>query len=244
MSIHCFVTIHDSQLIKECEESKRFNGIPHTYLFVGPREVEFDESIDVIVARNYSPNYEHLPQFYDFTGWFVLGKHNLITSDYVVFLQYDHLLTNPEIATTTIDALKDNDVISYVGGSSAFWWLAIEGFGETQSSGLVNCGMTADAAHRYAPTSDWLTTQGMAWRSEHFKNMILWFEPAFESFKEHIFAGHLAERMIQIYVSSNQLRHAIVPNQVFHESLDCHGTRDLTFGAMDSYTQKVSTFGK
>ena len=159
-------------------------------------------------------------------------------------LYYDHMVTNKNIAIDTIEALKNNDVISYVGGSSAFWWLAVEGFSETQSNGLIECGMPAESAQTYAPSSDWLTTQGIAWRTEHFNNMISWFEPAFESFKNHLFAGHLAERMVQIYASSRLLNYGILPNQVFHESLDCHGTRDLTFGAMDSYNQKVSTFGK
>jgi len=71
-----------------------------------------------------------------------------------------------------------------------------------------------------------------------------WFEPAFESFKDHVFAGHLAERMIQPFLMAKGMTAGFLPGSVSHESLDCHGTKDLIMGNIDSYNQKVSTFGK
>ena len=87
MSIETYITVHDSTIVAECEDSGRFNSISHTYLFVGPKAVDVADDIKIIVCRDIQPNYEHLPHFYDFTGWFVLGKYELFSTDNAIFLQ-------------------------------------------------------------------------------------------------------------------------------------------------------------
>lgn len=244
MSIETYITIHDSTLIHNCENTGRFASISHTYLFVGPKPVYECDGLKVIVCRDHSPNYEYLPHFYDFTGWFVLAKHSLINSDYAIFLQYDHSLIVDDIEAKTIDALQRHEMVGYSPAGPGLWTLALPNFYERQLEGIKACGNDWEALVASTPFTVWPTTQGIAWRTSEFREFMNWFEPAFESFKDHTFAGHLAERMIQPFLMATGMTAGFLPGSVSHESLDCHGTKDLILGNIDSYNQKVSTFGK
>lgn len=244
MSIEAFITIHSSDLIRECEETGRFDSVSHTYLFVGPKKVEYPKDLKVIVARDYLPNYEHLPHFYDFTGWFVLAKHDLIQSENAMFLQYDHRISNSNIAELTVDALHSCEQVSYVSSGPEWFTLAMGGFKEKQMEGFEACGVNWGALSAQKPISTWPTTQGASWNSAKFCEMMLWFEPAFNVFKDHDFAGHLAERMIPVFLMQNDYRTTFMPEMVVHESLDCHGTRDLSFGNIEAFSQKALEFGR
>jgi hypothetical protein len=244
VSIETYITVHDSTLIRECEQSGKFDLVSHTYLFVGPRNLDIDPGIKVIVCKDIHPNYEHLPQFYDFTGWFVLAVSGMIEADNAIFLQYDHSIISSEIESKTEELLLNNSVVGYSPAGPELWTLALPNFYEHQVAGIRACGEDWEHLKANVPFEIWPTTQGLAWRTADFCNFMRWFEPAFDSFKEHVFAGHLAERMIQPYLMANNLTAGYLPGSVSHESLDCHGTKDLIMGNIDSYNQKVSTFGK
>jgi len=244
VSIETYITVHDSTLIRECEQSGKFDSISHTYLFVGPRNVDIDPDIKVIVCKDITPNYEHLPQFYDFTGWFVLGVNDLIEADNAIFLQYDHSIITDDIEKKTEEALLLNNMVGYSPAGPELWTLALPNFYERQVEGIRACGEDWENLKSTVPFEVWPTTQGLAWRTKEFGEFMRWFEPAFESFRDHVFAGHLAERMIQPFLMAKGMTAGFLPGSVSHESLDCHGTKDLIMGNIDSYNQKVSTFGK
>lgn len=244
MSIETYITVHDSTLIEECEQSGKFASVSHTYLFVGPRKVDVDDSIKLIVCNNITPNYEHLPQFYDFTGWFILGVNEMISTDNAIFLQYDHTIIAEDIEGKTEEALLSNNMVGYAPAGPELWTLALPHFYEQQVAGIRSCGEDWEELKNTIPFQVWPTTQGLAWRANDFCAFMRWFEPAFESFKDHVFAGHLAERMIQPFLMAKGMTAGFLPGSVSHESLDCHGTKDLIMGNIDSYNQKVSTFGK
>ena len=90
----------------------------------------------------------------------------------------------------------------------------------------------------------WPSTQGTAWRTADFNRFMLWFEPAFNVFKDELFAGHLAERMIQPYLMATDQSFASLEGLVQHQSLDCHGTKDIGMGNMQSFHDKSLTFGR
>lgn len=244
MSIETYITVHDSTLIHDCETTGKFESISHTYLFVGPRDVFGCDGLKVIKCNEFTPNYEHLPHFYDFTGWFVLGRYNLITTDNAIFLQYDHSLITEDIEGKTEECLKDYEMVGYSPAGPELWTLALPNFYETQLKGIRACGNEWEKLLEASPFAVWPTTQGIAWRAKEFSQFIDWFEPAFEAFKDHTFAGHLAERMIQPFLMHSGMKAGFLPGSVSHESLDCHGTKDLILGNFDSFNNKSLTFGK
>jgi hypothetical protein len=243
LSIETYITVHDSTIVAECENSGRFNSVSHTYLFVGPRTVDVADNIKIIVCKDIQPNYEHLPHFYDFTGWFVLGKYELFSTDNAIFLQYDHLINSENLEAQTESALGDDHMIGYAPAGPELWTLQLPNFYERQLQGIKACGDDWEKLLTEVPFTIWPTTQGTAWRTKEFCQFMKWFEPAFESFRDHTFAGHLAERMIQPFLMANGMTAGYLPGLISHESLDCHGTKDLILGNMDSYNQKTSTFG-
>lgn len=239
-----YVTVHDSSIIMQCESEGRFAGLDRVYLFVGPRMVDVPSNIPVIRCLDYQPNYEHLPQFYDFTGWFILAKHNLLDSDKAIFLQYDHLVTDPNIEERIAILLEEHPMVSCHAASREWWTLDIPNFYEVHIRGIEACGENWSLLMQQNPFEVWPSTQGTAWRTSEFVQFMLWFEPAFEIFKTHLYAGHLAERMIQPFLMANSWVAGYLDGGVFHESLDCHGTRDLSLGNVEGFSKKQSIFGK
>lgn len=239
-----YVTVHDSSIIERCEEEGRFSALDYVYLFVGPRSVDVPEGVEVIRCLDFQPNYEHLPHFYDFTGWFVLARHGLIESEKVIFVQYDHLVTDKTVESQTSLLLDVYPMIGYVPAARELWTLDLPNFYKNQVSGITQCGDDWLTLEREHPFGMWPSTQGTAWRTEKFVEFMMWFEPAFEAFRNDPYAGHLAERMIQPFLMKNSLEAGFLTDVVFHESLDCHGTRDLAFGNLHSFNNKQLMFGR
>lgn len=239
-----YVTVHDSSIIDRCEEEGRFAALDHAYLFVGPRSVDVRDGVEVIRCSDFEPNYEHLPHFYDFTGWFVLVRHGLIESEKVIFLQYDHSVIDATIESQTSALLDAYPMISYVPAVRELWTLDLPNFYEIQIDGIAKCGDDWPNLEREHPFDMWPTTQGTAWRTKQFVEFMMWFEPAFEAFRNDAYAGHLAERMIQPFLMKHSLKAGFLAGAVLHESLDCHGTRDLAFGNLDSFNNKQLSFGR
>lgn len=244
MSIETFVTVHESHLIEECEANGRFSDVSHTYLFVGPKPVGELPGLKVIRCVDYLPNYEHLPHFYDFTGWFVLAKHGLIVSDMAIFLQYDHRIADPALGDNTVTLLGEHQMVGYVPAPDHLWTMHLPNFYEKQVEAIRQCGQDWDHLRATRPFMTWPSTQGTAWRTDAFNEFMLWFEPCFNVFADHDFAGHLAERMIQPFLMSKGWEAGYLPGLVSHESLDCHGTRDLIMGNPSAYHAKNQVFGK
>jgi hypothetical protein len=202
------------------------------------------KSVKIIDCKSYLPNYEHLPNFYDFTGWFVLAKHNLIETDNAIFLQYDHVIYDANIVESTNSILKTNWMVGYVPAPYFMWTLTIQGFYEKQVAGLASCGVDWPKLVSEKPFETWPSTQGTAWRTEEFTKFMLWFEPAFNTFANDTFAGHLAERMIQPFLMAHNQEAGYFHGAVGHESKDCHGTGDLMRGNLESFSAKNSVFGR
>lgn len=244
MAVEAFITIHDSALIDACERASTFGQIDHTYLFVGPRPVCHETDAKVIVCRDYVPNYEHLPQFYDFTGWFVLAKNNLVTADTVVMLQYDHRIIVDDFVAQCEAAIQGFPVVAFVPAPYPMWTLGVDGFYDQQMRALSAYGLNWQKMLSERPIELWPSTQGTIWTKQFFVDFMNWFEPCFGFFHKHPFAGHLAERMIQPYLMTQKLNAGYLLGVVQHDSLDCHGTRELSMGNMAEYSAKASTFGR
>lgn len=239
----CYVTVHDQDLLLACEEAGQFHLVKRpTYLFVGQRPVDrVPGHVDMIVVRDLEPNMEHLPQFYDFTGWWALAKHGLITTDVVVCLQYDmHVLDAAiqrrceRLLATGVDMVAMN--AGYFGPN---WMLNIGGFEAAYRQALAVKGIEMNDWPKF---DAWPSTQGTAWRGEALVDFMLWFEPLFEVLGDNVFAGHLAERTVKAYVETHNGCDYLL-GVMQHLAVDCHGTGALMAGNRKLYEERAAVFG-
>lgn len=241
--IEAYITIHDQDLLIQCEEQEQFQALSHTYIFVGPRPVDrIPSDVKVVVSRDYTPNYEHFPQFYDFTGWFTLAHHNLLTSEYAIMVQYDHYIGVPNAAVRCLEALQgEAGVVAFVPGHYDNWYLQVEGFKEILRTCSLACGVNLPELEAARPFNQWPSTQGTAWNVDYFKAFMEWVRPIFDLAQSHVLAGHAAERMLNIYTKTTT-ESAYLPGLFRHDSKDCHGTSDFMRGEFDSFQSKNRAF--
>lgn len=241
--IEAYITIHDQDLIIQCEEQGQFRDLSHTYMFVGPRPVDrIPSDVKVVVCRDYTPNYEYLPQFYDFTGWFALAHHNLLTSQYGIMVQYDHYVAAPDAAERCLEVLQAGaGVAAFVPGYYNNWYLQVEGFEKLLQECSLACGVNLPELEAAQPFNQWPSTQGTAWNVDYFKAFMEWVRPMFDLAQGHVLAGHVAERMLNIYTKTTR-EAAYLPGLFRHDSRDCHGTSDFMRGDWESFERKNKDF--
>ncbi len=245
--IETYVTVHDSELLIECEHSGQFDNVSHTYIFVGPRPVDLSGLkrgvFKIIVASDYIPNFEHLPAFYDFTGWWVLAKYGLIEADQVILIQYDMEIAHPLIAELCAHRLLERPgPIAFTAGHNAAnnFMLLIPGFERTYRIGMDLVGIDQDSWPEF---NEWPSTQGTAWRTDEFVDFMLWFEPLFAHWADDLWAGHLAERSVKAWTMNTGDPERYLPGVINHLHSDCHGTCSLMNGQADVHAERAATFG-
>jgi len=243
MTVEVFVTIHSQDLLIEREAEARFARVPHRYVFVGPRPVDRLSGLNAIVAREWAGNREHLPAFYDFTGWFILAKYVLTAADNVILLQDDMTILDDGLVDRCDRLLAEapGPVAFNAGYASAGnWMLAIAGFAEAYNAGMATVGVDPS----FPPFDAWPSTQGMAWRMEDLELFMDWFEPLFDVWADNIWAGHLAERSVKAWCVVSGKPERLLPGVISHESRDLHGTGALMRGDRHTYERRAATFGK
>lgn len=242
MATELLITVHDQSLIGECEANGQFAESPHRWLFVGPRPVD---NPDAIVARDHTPNFEHLPSFYDFTGWWAATHHNLITADRVVCLQYDMTINDPDIIKRVDEQLDNPDVgvVAFTAGHRLAdnWMLLIPGFRETFEEGMHVLGVEPNDWPMF---NEWPSTQGTAWRTEDLCEFMAWVEPLFELWAPNLWAGHLMERTVKAWCVHTGRAEAYLPGVICHYGRDSHGTCAKMGGNEAAYQAKAATFGR
>lgn len=241
--VETYITVHDQDLLLECERSGQFAQLSsHTYLFVGHRPVDrIPADVKVIVARDYEPNMEHLPQFYDYTGWHVLAKHKLIKARYAIFLQYDMHINDEQLEVSCVARLaKRPGMIAFTAGHRLAnnFMLLIPGFEADYRRGLAVKGVNMDA---WPDFNEWPSTQGTAWRTELFNHYMGWFEPLFDVFAPSVWAGHLAERCVKAF-SAISYKEQYLVGAITHHAQDCHGTGALMRGDHGLYESRNAEF--
>jgi len=245
LSVETYVTIHDQDLVLECISSGQFKDLDPTYLFVGNRPVDrIPSDVKIVICRDYSPNYEHFPNLYDFTGWYVLVKHNLIKAPYVTLIQYDHVVLDPN-ALDVVESLCNQDpgVIAFVTAwfDPTNWLLQVSNFSQMFQEASLACGVDMHSLVQNKPFSTWPTTQGTAWRTECFEDFIKFVEPSFGILGAEPFGGHAAERLLQVYCL---LTHPAQrgDNLFLHQSKDVHGTGAYMRGDIATYQVRNNEF--
>lgn len=227
-----------------CEKSGQFASLDHTYLFVGYRPVDrIPDDLRVVVCRDYMPNYERWPQFYDFTGWWVLASHKLLFTDQIICLQYDMGPSLPDLAAAVAARFRHNPAAGMIAFNAGYfgpnWMLLLPGFKGMYDKGLAAVGV--DPAD-FQTFNEWPSTQGTAWRAETFIDFMHWFEPMFDVFHEDTFAGHLAERTVKAYLASIGMPEEYMLGAIWHLVSDCHGTGALMGGNRKLYEARNAEF--
>lgn len=246
MTTELLVTVHDQDILLECERSGQFEGFQRTYLFVGPRPVDrIPTGMPIIVARDHTPNVEQWPQFYDFTGWWAACHHGLIEADRVVCVQYDMLIADPSIVKRVDEHLDDPTVgmVAFTAGHNlaSNWMLLLQGFRETFDAAMSTLGVNQD---EWPFFNEWPCTQGTAWRTEDLTAFMAWITPLFELWQSDVWAGHLMERTVKPWTMHTGRPEAYLPGVITHLNKDCHGTCALMGGRTGEYVEKSSTFGR
>lgn len=238
-----YITIHDQDLVLNAETTGQFDDLSHTYLFVGYGPVDkIRDEVNVIVCRDHEPNYEHWPQFYDFTGWWVLADHGLLDGvDNMICLQYDMRVLMPDLEARVEAMLTEPDgMIAFNAGYyGPNWMLMIQGFEQAYRAGLARVGVNPDDFH---PFNEWPCTQGTAWRAKTMIDYMHWFEPMFEAFHTNIWAGHLSERTVKAYLAANGVAEQYLLGAVWHAAADMHGTGALMGGNLALYQERNAKF--
>lgn len=240
----CLVTVHDQDLVLESERTGQFEAFDRvTYMFVGYGDVDrLPDDLSVVVCRDKPGNVEHLPQFYDFTGWWAMTRDDglLLQCDNVVCLQYDMKVMEPRIQKVVEMQLKRAAMLAFNAGYyGPNWMLRIPGFEATYNAGLARVGADQRTWEKF---DAWPSTQGTAWRTEALVAFMDWFEPLFEAFRDHTFAGHLAERSVKAWLEETDQPVGLGLGLIAHEAADCHGTGALMAGNMALYHERAASF--
>jgi hypothetical protein len=244
--LETYVTIHDQALLLECERTEQYAQLgSYTYLFVGPRPVDqVPPDVKIIVARDFTPNYEHLPAFYDFTGWWVLAHHGLITAEHAMLIQYDMHIASSFIEEQVSYQLEiAPGVVAFTAGHNLAnnFMLLIPGFQETYRAGVAQLGIDPAGWPEF---NEWPTTQGTGWRTEDFNHFMNWFTPLFDAWVNDLWAGHLAERTVKAWSVTTGNVERYLPGVIVHHNQDTHGTCALMAGNVALHQERAATFGR
>lgn len=240
------VTVHDQDLLLECEASGQFAGLLHSYLFVGPRPVDkLSCEQRTLVLRDHTPNFEHYPSTYDFSGWWAATHHDLIEADRVVCVQYDMLIADPDIIPKVDELLDDPDtgMVAFTAGHRLAdnWMLLLPGFRETFDAGMHQLGVDQNGWEFF---NEWPSTQGTAWRTDDLKNFMEWVTPLFDYWADNVWAGHLMERTVKAWCATQGTVERYLPGVIQHLVRDCHGTGARMGGNIETAEARAATFGK
>lgn len=250
MKLEAIVTVHDRDLIAQCETSRQFSDHfeKYAYLYVGHRPLEpaiaLEDRVRLVHAASFTPNFEHLPDFYDFTGWWTMAHHLLFDSDYIITMQYDMFVGVPDIVERVTAMLDEAPgPIAFTSGhyDAGNFYLAIPGFQDTYDTALRARGVEPRSWPRF---NEWPTTQGMAWRTDDFVNFMRWFRPFFDLFHGQTYAGHLAERTVKAWCVVRGTPERYLFGAIRHEARDCHGTGALMVGNRALHAQRAASFGR
>lgn len=227
--VETFIVTHNQDLIEECETQGKYNILKsYKWLFVGNGPIdkltpEWRER--TIVVREYEPNFEHYPHFYDFTAWWVLYKHNLVKSPYMISLQYDMTVLRLGLEEAVLEHLKPNPTMLAFTPAGRYHFVMHD---LIPAYNLAMATVNSPDIDSLTPGFEtWPTTQGTAWSTECFYKFMEWFEPLFEALKDDVWCGHIAERMVYVFLANHQLQANYMTGWVQHYSCNVHGTAKL-----------------
>jgi hypothetical protein len=232
--IETFITVHNQDIVLKNEEFQKYSNLTkYRYVFVGNNDTSKITNLNnVIFAKNYEDNIEHLHYFLDFTSWYLIIKNNLIETDLVSLIQYDTDIT-PSFESETIKNLNSdlNLIVGYVPYSilSCDFLDCCNGT-ELLSNSLMNVYnlKVYDVVNEYVvKTSDtlWPSSNNIATTKSTLEKFINWFEPIVYDMGNFKYSSHAFERAIKIFSIVNNIDNSYVNDVLIHYQLDSHKTQ-------------------
>lgn len=232
--IETFITINDQNIILKNEESKKYiNLTKYRYVFVGNNDTsKITHLTNVIFAKNYEDNIEHLNYFLDFTSWYLIIKNNLIKTDLVSLIQYDtDITTTFEYETIKNLDLNSNSIVGYVPYPISYCdFLNCNMGAELLNNSLINVYNlnVHDVVNEHVKkTSDtlWPSSNNIATTKLILEKLINWFEPMVYNMGNLKYSGHAFERAIKIFSILNNIDNLYANDILIHYQLDSHKTQ-------------------
>jgi FkbM family methyltransferase len=233
-TIETFITVHDQEIILNYEKDGKFSNLSkYRYVFVGNNDSSKIKDLDnVIIAKNYSDNIEHMNYFVDYTSWYLLIKNKLIETNLVSLIQYDVDITE-SFESETLRMLENNSnaIVGYVPY-------------EIKSDNFISSHMSAEPLNRslinvynkniynivdehVKKTSDtlWPSANNIATSKTILEMLINWFEPIAYDMGNHKHSGHSFERSIKIFSIIYNINNNYTDFVLKHYQLDSHKTQ-------------------
>lgn len=232
--IETFITVHDQDIVLKNEESQKYaNLTKYRYVFVGNNDVSKITHLDnVIFAKNYEDNIEHLNYFLDFTSWYLIIKNDLIKTDFVSLIQYDTDIKNSfEIETINNLNSTPNSIIGYVPYPMAYcdFLDCCKGTELLDNSltNVYNLKVYDVVDEHIRKTSDtlWPSSNNIATTKSILEKLVNWFEPMVYDMGNLKYSGHAFERVIKIFSIINNIENSYVNDVLIHHQMDSHKTQ-------------------
>ena len=232
--IEVFITVHDQDIILKNEESQKYSNLSkYRYVFVGNNDTsKISHLNNVIFAKNYEDNIEHLNYFVDFTSWYLIIKNNLIETDFISLVQYDTDITST-FENKTIEILNSNlnSILGYVPYPIAYCdFLKCNKGAEPLNNSLTNVynlNIYDVVDEHVKKTSDalWPSSNNIATTKSILKKLVYWFEPVVHDMGNFKHSGNSFERAIKIFSIINNINNSYLDNVLKHYQLDSHKTQ-------------------
>lgn len=240
-TISTFIFAHKQEIILEYKKINKFKEFPLVkFVLVGNNDFNLVEDMDdVIIAKKYENNIENYPKFTSFTGWYVLWKNNLITTDFINLFEYDiNYKSNVSSLFKKITNLNF-DFVGYLPMSVNEPCYLIDKRWTSDMIESIKKNYNVDMNKFFESfiknnyNMSWSSTSNSTFSKEHFEGYMKWFEKIFEDLKNTEFPGHAHERSISFYYFINNLKVGIFPGFIEHFQLNSHETSPLEINRFD-----------
>jgi hypothetical protein len=232
--IETFITVHDQDIILKNEESQKYSNLnKYRYVFVSNNDTsKISHLKNVIFAKNYEDNIEHLNYFVDFTSWYLIIKNNLIETDFISLVQYDTDITST-FENETIEILNSNlnSILGYVPYPIDHCdFLKCNMGAEPLNNSLTNVydlNIYNIVDEHVKKTSDtlWPSSNNIATTKLILEKLVYWFEPVVHDMGNFKHSGHSFERVIKIFSIINNINNPYLDGVLKHYQLDSHKTQ-------------------
>jgi thymidine kinase len=234
MTLETFIFVHDQNIIIEFEKHQKFSNIGnYKYVFLGKGDIEkISDKENIIIARNYEDNIEQYPLFTSYTGWYLLWKNNLITTDYINLFEYDVILSDNFTDETSKLINGETEMIGYVPFLiNHFQFIDNPEWNEYLLPAMkdiynVDLKLFYNQILKFNPNSVWTTTSNTTFKKEIFNEFNEWFLPISEKIKETKTCGHAYERAISHFAYLNNKKLIITNRLLKHLQLNSHCTQE------------------
>ena len=233
MTHKTFIFIHDQELLLKFEKNNKFKNLKdYSYVFVGKKDISKISNLkNVLIARNFKNNLEDYPLFTAFTGWYMLWKNDLITTDYVSLIEYDVILSE-QFEMLINNFFNENcDLVGYVP-------IRLDNYHYINNDNWVRSILPAiKKIHnldvksiiysivKTYPDSFWSSTNNITFKKEIFNEYMNWFEPLIDEIKGDDYCGHAQERAISFFYLTKNKKMKLTNGLIAHFQLNSHGTQ-------------------